>query len=238
MDLGRVNLRVGDREEFLSRSRRKAASLLMYLVTRPNFTATREQVLDELWPDADPESAANSLNQSLYFLRRDIDPWYEDDLSIDYISLEGDLVWLDADMVTVASANFLAQVRSLRGRTLSPDEVTSIVESYPGRFAPEFEYEEWAIGWRQRVHAAYLEFANSRIESLAAAGALASARDVAAHVVETDPDAREIERRLIGLYWRLGARSAAAAQFEHLVALDEADGLDPPTLGEITGDRP
>ncbi len=67
--------------------RRKSASLLMFLVTRPNFTATREQVLEELWPDNDPSSASNSLNQSLYFLRRDIDPWYEDDMSLEYIAI-------------------------------------------------------------------------------------------------------------------------------------------------------
>jgi DNA-binding SARP family transcriptional activator len=234
IDLGRVSLRVGIREVVLSRSRRKAASLLMYLVTRPNFTATREQVLDELWPDADPDSASNSLNQSLYFLRRDVDPWYEDDLSIDYINLEGDLVWLDARLVTVSSAAFLAAVRDKRVKPLAVEELMALVERYPGRFAPEFEYEEWAIGWRQRIHAAYLEFVNGAVNSLASAGALSAARDLAAQVIEIDPDAREIERKLVALYWRLGARSAAAAQFQHLAALDIADGLEPPTFAEVS----
>ena len=73
-DLGKVGLRVGSRDLPLTAIRRKPATLLMYLITRPSFTANREQVLDALWPDADPASSSNSLNQSLYFLRREIDP--------------------------------------------------------------------------------------------------------------------------------------------------------------------
>ena len=88
-DLGRAKFVIGAREVNLAQMRRKSAALLMLLVTRPGHTATREQVLDELWPDSDPESAANNLNQSLYFLRRDIDPWFEDDISVEYVGLQG-----------------------------------------------------------------------------------------------------------------------------------------------------
>ena len=34
-------------------------------------------------------------------------------------------------------------------------------ERYAGRFAPEFEYEEWAIGWRDRLHALYLHLVHA-----------------------------------------------------------------------------
>ena len=92
-DLGRVSVAVGDRQLDLA-DETKPASLLMYLVTRPAFCANREQILDELWPDGDRSSASNSLNQSLYFLRREFDPWYEDGVSVDYLTFQGDLVWL------------------------------------------------------------------------------------------------------------------------------------------------
>jgi hypothetical protein len=166
-DLGRVRLRVGERLTELSSMRRKPASLLMYLVTRPNFTATRDQVLEELWPENDPGSAANSLNQSLYFLRRDIDPWYEDDLAIEYVPFEGDLVWLDPEMVRVASADFLASLRSAR-RDLDGSTALTLISGYHGHFAPEFEYDEWAITWRTRVHVAFLEYTQGVVAALIA----------------------------------------------------------------------
>jgi DNA-binding SARP family transcriptional activator len=231
-DLGRVRLKVGAREFALSKSRRKAASLLMYLVTRPNLTATREQVLDELWPDADPGSAANSLNQSLYFLRRDIDPWYEDELSMDYLRFEGDLVWIDTDLVVVESVEFL---RATGGTSIatSEDEIVRLIGTYTGQFAPEFEYEEWAIGWRSRLHASFLDLANGAIDSLIRRKRFAVARDIAAKALAIDPEAREIEESLIYLYERLGAHSAALAQYDHLAARDRAEGNDPPSLTDL-----
>ena len=111
-DLGRAKFIVGAREVNLAQMRRKSAALLMLLVTRPGHTATREQVLDELWPDSDPESAANNLNQSLYFLRRDIDPSFEDDISVEYVGLQGDVVWLSVDLTSVASVVFATQART------------------------------------------------------------------------------------------------------------------------------
>jgi DNA-binding SARP family transcriptional activator len=234
LDLGRVRLRVGERQVHLSGIRRKPASLLMYLVTRPKFTATREQVLDELWPDNDPSSAANSLNQSLYFIRREIDPWYEDDVSADYVCYESDMLWLDPELTSVASAQFMANAGTLLSDDFSKAEALALIESYAGRFSPEFEYEEWAIAWRTRVHVSFLSLASGLMTTLFARGDVAGAADVAQRALAIDPDADDIERRLVWLYSKLGATSAALAQYRHLAAREEADGLEPPSFAELT----
>lgn len=233
-DLGRVIFTIGPREVNLSRSRRKAAALLMFMVTRPQLTATREQVLDQLWPEADPDSAANSLNQSLYFLRRDIYPWYEDGLSVDYVHFEGDLLWLDADLTSIQSSAFMQAARDARQAGSPSSRAVAALRDYAGRFAPEFEYEEWAIGWRHRLHAEFLGLADATLDNLESAGSFSEARDIASHVLDIDSTAREIEQRLVRIYWRLGARSAALSQYAHLVAVDRADGLEPPSIGELT----
>ena len=232
LDLGRVRLRIGDRVVDVSAMRRKPASLLMYLATRPSFTATREQVLDELWPDTDPASGANSLNQSLYFLRRDIDPWYEDELSIEYVPFEGDLVWLDPDLVRVSSVEFLAATRRM-GAQKDPEQALRVLETYAGNFAPEFEYEDWAINWRSRVQVAFLEFSYNAVSTLVQQAMYADAKDVALRALEIEPDARDVEMKLIALYWRLGSRAAASAQYAHFAARERADGLISPALTEI-----
>jgi len=213
--------------------RRKPASLLLYLVTRPNYTATREQVLEDLWPDGDPDSGANSLNQSLYFIRREIDPWYEVDVSHDYISFEAELLWLDPDLVSVASGEFLARSRAVPSRSGSPTEYLGLISSYGGQFCPEFEYEDWAITWRSRVHAAYLDFGHRSIGCLADAGELATARDIADLVLGVDPSARDVERKLVWIYAKLGSLSAAAAQYEHLALSFRADGFEAPSFESI-----
>jgi DNA-binding SARP family transcriptional activator len=230
-DLGRVIIEIGERTVSLAGIRRKPAALLMYLVSRPAFTAHRDQILDDLWPDADPASAINSLNQSLYFLRREIDPWYEDGQSTDYIGFAGDLVWLNADLVTSDSAAFASTIQKWRHGSSS--EILDGLRGYSGHFAPEFEYEEWALSFRSKLKSKFLETATSSISRLIRTRDLEGARAVALLALEADDAASDIERALIWLHWRLGARSAARAQFEHLVRLDERDGLEPAPLVEL-----
>jgi DNA-binding SARP family transcriptional activator len=195
----------------------------MFLITRPGFVANREQIIDELWPESDPASGTNNLNQSLYYLRRDIDPWYEDDLSLDYVRFQGDLVWLERDLVSADSVQFITAAHESMS---DPTAAAEILATYLGHFAPEFEYDEWAITWRSRVHSTFLELANGTIDQLVRNHDLPAAARVAAQAIQIDSQASDIERRLIWLYGRLGLESAARTQHAHLARLDAADGDD------------
>ncbi len=235
-DLGRSCLSVGARSVPISRVRRKAASLLMYLITRPSTNAAREQVLDQLWPDLEPSAAANSLNQTLYFLRREIDPWYDDDVSVDYVRFESEMLWLEPELVDIASVSFLSA--ATRAASAPPSEVDGaleVIRSYSGRFAPEFEYEEWALGWRDTLHAQYLHLVHTTQLHLIDAMRLAEATQVAQTTLQIDPDATDVERDLIWLYSTAGARSAAAEQYEHYAMVHrEQLGVEPPTFEDLT----
>lgn len=233
-DLGRIRYRAGDREVSLSDTRRKAASVLTFLITRPNLTATKEQVLDELWPDLDPASAANSLNQTLYFLRRDIDPWYTDGISADYIVNESELLWLDSELVRVASVEFHKSATEILSDGRQVKDGPNLVRQYDGRFAPEFEYEEWAIGWRDRLHALYLHLVHASAQALSESGQLEEALNVLLEATSTDPEALELETQLVQAYARLGAQGAAARQYRHFAeAYRREVGADPPALIEL-----
>ena len=232
-DLGRTELVIGDRVIAIASMRRKSAALLMFLVTRPGHSATRDQALDQLWPDADPHAATNNLNQSLYFLRRDIDPWFEEDISVDYVGLQGDVVWLNGPLVRVASADFMAVARARMIEQRVDADLTRVIEQYTGQFCPEFEYEEWAMSWRASVHALFLEFVGWSVGRLVGAGQLGTARDIAVLGLQRDPSATDRERKLIWLYWHGGSKSAAVAQYEHLASVERADGLDPDVLDVI-----
>ena len=230
-DLGRVELVIGERSVRITEMRRKPASVLLYLISRPGLAANREQVIDALWPDSDPSGAINNLNQSLYFLRREVDPWFEDDVSVDYISFQGDLVWLDMDLVQSDSVAFLAAVQARPQRDVR--DATALVLGYRAPFAPEFEYDEWAISWRSRVHASFLDLANNVIERHVETSDYSTARQVAAHVLHVDSEASDVERRLIWLYGKSGLASAAKSQYAHLSAAERADGLEPPSLERL-----
>lgn len=220
----------------LSETRRKSAALLMYLVTRPQHTATREQVLDDLWPDAEPDAAANSLNQTLYFLRRDIDPWYDEHGSANYVSYESEIVWLDPALVTTDSASFAdASIGALAGEA-DAARMAAAVRAYHGRFAPEFEYEEWSLAWRDQLHATYLAVVQALTRHLVAAGNLEGALRECQQALTVDPSSLDIEMQLIWLYGAIGTPAAAMRQYDHFARAYGSDiGAEPPSLAAVLG---
>ena len=66
----------------------------MFLVTRPQGSATKEQVLEALWPDLSPSAAFERLEPkpSLHATCRQT--WYVDGESADYVAFQNELLWI------------------------------------------------------------------------------------------------------------------------------------------------
>jgi DNA-binding SARP family transcriptional activator len=192
-------------------------------------------VLEAFWPELDPRSAANSLNQTLYFLRRDIDPGFVEDVSVPYVRFDGDLLWLDAELVHSDSLRFHQSVsRVAKSPGSSVDELLGVFELYAGRFAPEFEYDDWSASWRELLHAEYLQTAETLMSRLVAARRTGEAVAVATGTLATDPEADRIELQLIRLYSASGSDAAAAEQYGHYASTQRGEyGVEPPSLDEI-----
>jgi ATP/maltotriose-dependent transcriptional regulator MalT/DNA-binding SARP family transcriptional activator len=234
-DLGPSSLIIGDRVVEFSGIRRRSASLLAFLITRRSNSAAREQVLDALWPDLDPAAASNSLNQTMYFLRRDIDPWYDDDVSVEYVHAEGDMLWIDPEKVSIASVAYEAEASKALGADRVDLPLAQIaIDRYTGRFCPEFEYEEWSSAWRDRLHASYLHLVTEVETALVAEGRLTEAAAITQKALAIEPEAVDLEGRLVSLYMSLGSRAAAAEQYAHYSRTHrEQLGVDPPTFIEM-----
>jgi DNA-binding SARP family transcriptional activator len=233
-DLGRVRIQLGQRVVPLSQSRRKAASLLAFLASRPSHSATRDQVLDAIWPNQSPDGAANSLHQTLYFLRRDIDPWFEDGNSVDYLVVEPDVVYLDSELVLVDSSAFFRQVSVALGSSNIAEVASPILRDYEAQFALDFEYEEWSIAWRDQLHGLFLEATQATAEALLVSGRPEPAADVLQRALAVDPTALELEAALIRALSLSGATAAAVHQYRHYAkAYEEDSGTPAPPLSAL-----
>jgi DNA-binding SARP family transcriptional activator len=229
-DQGRVTLEIGHRTVLGAEIRRKVLALLCYLLSRPELSSTRDQVLDALWPDLGPDLAQNSLNQTLYFLRRVFEEDYAEDLSPGFVRLDSDVIWLDSDLVTSRSIRCRLLLRSLPPRP-SPEDVEQLVRLYKGRFALDFEYEEWASAYRDSMHAAYLEIVERSVGDDLVSGHYDRGIGVARRALEVEPHADQIEVSLLRLYRATGAHSAAAEQYAHYASVMREDlGVEPPPL--------
>jgi DNA-binding SARP family transcriptional activator/tetratricopeptide (TPR) repeat protein len=232
-DQGRIAVEIGDRVVTGSNLRRKVLALACYLISRPNMSCTRDQVLDALWPTLDPEVAVNSLNQTVYFLRRVFEEDYVEDESPGYVHHDSDVVWLDAELISSQTADCHAFLRSL-SRPVAPDDVERLVDMYRGPFALDFAYEDWASDYRDSLHASYLELVERSVRDDLASGHHDRGIRVARAALEVEPTAEQIEVTLLRLYKQTGAHSAAAEQYGHYAAaLRDGLGVDPPPLESL-----
>ncbi len=175
-------------------------------------------------------------------MRHDIDPWYDAGVSAEYVVNQSELVWLDPYLARADSVEFYRAASDCLARGRGPtsaDVSKRTCTSYAGRFAPEFEYDEWAMSWRDRVHATYLHLVHATAQKFAADGRYEDAFEVLQQATEIDDEALELETALVWVYERLGSHGAAVEQYRRLAAAYRRDlGIDPPPLQEVLGAAP
>ena len=98
-------------------------------------------------------------------------------------------------------------------------------------FAPEFEYEEWAIDYRSRTHALYLRLVQEVAEAQIASEHYHDAVTGLEFALRTDPAAFELGAYLVKALWRQGSRAAALEHYRLYARVHERElGLAAPTL--------
>jgi DNA-binding SARP family transcriptional activator len=209
--------------------RRSSASLVKILALAPGHRLHREHVLDLLWPDEAPSSAANRLHKAAHFARRAAGHHGA-------VVLRGDLVWLFPDAeITVDALRF----EHLARLAVAGDDAAAAREAlswYGGELLPADRYEDWAAERRELL-------ALRRLDVLRVAGEW---RDV----TELDPTDEEAQLRLIQRHLDAGDAEAALRQYDHLErVLDRELGVSPAEearraraeadrLGRIGNDQP
>jgi ATP/maltotriose-dependent transcriptional regulator MalT/DNA-binding SARP family transcriptional activator len=231
-DLGRIRIDIGGRVVEGSEVRRKVLALFSLLLTKSKWTATREEVVDALWPELDPGAALNSLNQTVYFLRRVFEPSYHEEISPGYVHQDGDTIWIDPELVDARSRRCLILIRDMMGE---PDGATAVqlAREYQGRFSIDFAYEDWAGPFRDSLHASYLRVIERAIRLDIDSGQLARGVFLAERAAEVEPDSEEIQVALIRIYRIAGAYAAAAEKYGHYARTMRDLGVEASPIADL-----
>jgi DNA-binding SARP family transcriptional activator len=230
-DLGAVRVLFGGSP--LTRGlRRKVLGLLCFLSSRQGMAATRDEALEALWPELGPDTATNSLHQTIYFLRRVFEPGYREGLSAGYVPFDGEVVSLNAEIVDSVSRECWRVLNATR----ADDERGAIrlMGLYRGRYALDFTYDDWASAYRENLHAAVLARVEAAMESSSKAGHGDIAVGLAQAMLSIDPAADAIELELLRIYRAQNRHAAAAEQYAHYAAvLREQLGVEPPRIEDL-----
>src|SRR5436305_852716 len=126
---------------------RKARSLVKLLALAPRHRLHREHIMDRLWPDMDPQDAANNLHKALYVARRILEPDLPRRQASSYLQLRHDVLLLEAPghgTLWIDVEAFQAAAGDAR-RVQTARAYTEALQLYTGDLVPEDRYEDWVI---------------------------------------------------------------------------------------------
>jgi LuxR family maltose regulon positive regulatory protein len=133
--------------------KRRIRTLLGLLVANFRSTLTREKAMDILWPESDPSAAVNSLNQTVFQLRRVLDPTYKDGESPQYVLSTVDAVQLNPELVTTDLDELRRLAATVVDHDSGPKVMTDLINLVRGEFLGDLRYEDWASRIQSSVHA-------------------------------------------------------------------------------------
>lgn len=208
----------------------KPLRVLKFLAGRSGRPLPREVLMEALWPDADPDSAANRLRVAVHALRQSLG-----DGADRIIAYEDGCYRLNPLGTVAVDADDFEQCwqRGLRSeREKQPEEAIEhfllAEELYRGDFLEEDLYEEWALVRREQLKDMYL----SMIARLAAAardsGAHTGCIDYCRKLLGHDPCNEEAYRMLMASHVAIGQHARAVRWYQVCEAtLREQLGLAP-----------
>ncbi|HYI21258.1 MAG TPA: BTAD domain-containing putative transcriptional regulator [Candidatus Limnocylindrales bacterium] len=138
----------------ISIDKRRVRALLAVLGAHAHTTLTRDMAVDILWPEADGDSAINNLNQTVFQLRRYLDPSYRQGESPEYIISSADQVTFAPGLVHTDLQEFRRQCDRLTDVSWQQrqDAATKAIALVRGEFLADLRYETWASRLQVAVH--------------------------------------------------------------------------------------
>jgi DNA-binding SARP family transcriptional activator len=229
-DLGPIEILVGNVRLDGTQIRPRSLALLLFLATRPRHTATREEVIEALWPDAEPEGGVNSLNQAIYHLRRALDPAYDDRPTGEaaaYVRHESEVVSMHPELVSFDSAAALRGIDAIRRRA-SAEELDVILDLYRGPFGADLPFEGWATEHRDAIEVGIVAAVERAAIAAHDAGEIDRAIDIVGRAVRIDPANADLAESLAMLLAEVGAVAASRRAANRASGMLREVGVEPP----------
>jgi DNA-binding SARP family transcriptional activator len=209
---------------------RKSIGILRYLLTRPYYTANKDELIEVFWPDTSPRKSAHNLHVAVSALRHHLDLCEES-----YLLFEaGNYMINPAAPLEHDCAVFLhlsdeadrcRRAGDVRG---AEQAYTCAIAIYQGDYDVDDRDLIWAITERERLLARYLSVLEHLGRILIEHDRFELALDCYQRLLERDNYREDICGQLMHCYWQLGRRGEALRYYERSAEILAKDlGLEP-----------
>jgi DNA-binding SARP family transcriptional activator len=207
---------------------KKARDLLKMLAARRGRPVSRDQAIEALWPDENPDATGNRLSVALSTLRSVLDPDRARSQDHYVVTSDGalrlslDSVELDVASFLDAAETGLREWRSAASQDAVP-QLEIAEEAYTGDFLEEDRYEDWAEPLRNEARAVYVDVLRALAESTRAGKYFL-------RIIERDPYDEQAHLGLVSALEAAGSHGEARRAYRAYVARMQEIGAEPATL--------
>jgi LuxR family transcriptional regulator, maltose regulon positive regulatory protein len=214
--------------------RKKARQLLQLLLTQRETLLDREQIVEMLWPELEPEAALRDFKIAHTTLCRVLEPERGRNEPSSYVVRDGSRyglrpeadLWLDAAAFEAAITAGDHLWGADRGAALA--SYRKALALYHGDYLQEYPYAEWCSEERERLLTLYLRTAERVAEALLAAEAWEEAIAASQALLARDDCWEQAYRVLMAAYSALGNRAQAIRAYQRCEArLQQELGVQP-----------
>lgn len=233
--LGSFRLEIAGREVTTENWKsRRALALLKILLANQGESVSRAFLLERFWTNQPEEKSLRTLNTTIYYLRRALQPYSDGEELIRhkdgrYRFHTDHGCWYDVNEFEERFQQALACEST--DRALALQHFTQVVGLYRGDYLPEELYEDWTSLQRERYREIYLQSLLQATALLAESGDLAGALRLCKLVLKEDPLRGDAHEYQIHLLFASGRVSEAVQQYKEYrrilnEELDIAPSLD------------
>jgi two-component SAPR family response regulator len=205
----------------------KGRELLAYLVANPSG-APKERIIDELWPEVDPKTAAARFDRYATLVRSlargtEDSQMYIERMGESSYRLEQGAWWIDAwefERLIVDAERCDDAAQAVAG-------FRDALALYEGDFCDD-SYYPWLESVRERFTNLFVEASARLAYMLSDAEEYDEALALLGRAIKVDPICEDLVRRAMAVEATLGRRAAALARYRRFeAALDEQLGVEP-----------
>ena len=194
-------------------TRRKPKLLIKLLALQPNHQLHREQAMEFLWPDSDPESAANNLYKAIHMVRHALEPSLKSAADSHFVLTQGQQILLRAPQRLWIDVEAFEEALDLAIKDQETAGFESALAFYVSDLLAEDQYEDWAATKREQLRGRYQDLLAKLAHLYDSHGQYEKAIESFRKLVASDPANEEAHRNLMRLYAVTGSKSRALRQY-------------------------
>jgi DNA-binding SARP family transcriptional activator len=212
---------------------RRALLVFAFLAAAPDLRAGKEELVEAVWPEADPETVRRNFHPTLSWLRRALAPAGERRRAAGVVARHG-LYQLDPSAEWEIDRLEFERLVEAGGAGLHAGDAGAALAAweaawrlYRGPFLEGLD-AAWLEAPREELQHRYLELLRRLAEVYADQGRLEESVDACRSLLSRDPLQEGVHLTLMRLYSRQGRRDLVRRQYDRLTrTLAEELGVEP-----------